>query len=81
LVCAGHITNTTHLREVHKFDINVRTILEQFKDKKTRGAARLAVTHCIEFVNQIRIKPSHKLIHTPAELLALYRLKTGFDLI
>jgi hypothetical protein len=56
--CAGHITNTTHLREAHQFDINVRTILEQFKDKKTRGAARLAVTQCIEFVNQIRIKPS-----------------------
>jgi hypothetical protein len=30
--CAGHITNTTHLREIHKFNVNVnvRTILEQF---------------------------------------------------
>jgi hypothetical protein len=26
--CAGYITNTTHLREVHKFNVNVRTILE-----------------------------------------------------
>jgi hypothetical protein len=45
------------LREAHQFDINVRTILEQFKDKMTRGAAKLAVTDCIEFFNQIRINP------------------------
>jgi hypothetical protein len=34
--CGDHITNTTHIREVHKFNLNVRTILEQFKDKKIR---------------------------------------------
>jgi hypothetical protein len=41
--CGVHITNTTHLREVHKFDINVRKILEQFKDQKTKAIARLTV--------------------------------------
>jgi hypothetical protein len=46
--CAGHTTNTIHLREVHKF--NVRIILEQFKDKKTKAMARLTVARAIEFI-------------------------------
>jgi hypothetical protein len=58
--CGGHITNTTHLREVHKFDINVRKILEEFKDERTKATARLTVTQTIQFIEQIRLKPAHK---------------------
>jgi rRNA-processing protein FCF1 len=58
--CAGHITNTTHLREVHKFNVNVRAILEQFKDKKTKATARLTVIRTIEFIERIRVKTARK---------------------
>jgi hypothetical protein len=43
---------------IYKYEI--RTILEQFKDKKTKVTARLTGTQTIEFVERIRMRPARK---------------------
>jgi hypothetical protein len=67
--------------EKHNVNINVRTILEQFEDKKTKATTRLTVARAIEFVEQVRIKQARKRTNIPGDILAFRWFKTGFDLI
>lgn len=54
--CGGQITRTTHLRESHNYNIDIRLILRAYNEKY-EGIARIMTSKGIKFVETIRIPP------------------------
>jgi hypothetical protein len=53
--CGGFITNTSHLRDVHGYTIQIKRILDLYNSGWT-GPVRLIVSKTIQFIEKIRIK-------------------------